>query len=343
MNWKYGAIATVVIGGAFAWYLLRPSPPDSLLEAVRNHPEVFPAGYRIVMPLTAASRLGQGVRQPPAELPAADYTVTDDLPCFFISPKTSASLDELRVSYSDSRSLNVDAEANHVSASAGLALSKDSTAEMVLSGLRAEHGIGWPNLNGCRFDSARKEYSVVTGQLIAQTVTFTTSTASTGEGNAAAGGAATPSGEVSTGWKSSENGRSTGADIVISAVVSPVQVETIEEVHEFGTTPQPSSTFPFPNGFDGSITLDEFDASTMRVKYRVTVPVNATKAPTEGLNVCETATPLERRVGERCDFWLPPGNVLVSATWVIEGTGAGRQLVLRTRAYRTTFPPTMGR
>ena len=325
-------IALLMLAGYSFWR----RPPKSLVEAARLYPEVFPSGYRVVLPLSAASRLGQREADSPAGASKAEYVVTSDVPCFFISPTAKDSLTEISVRYSDQRSFAL--EAKQVAQSAGLTLSDEASAEMVLKNLRVETAIGWPNLNGpCVFDAETSEHRVITSQVVADTVEFKMSGAAGASGT---GSVAQAEASVSTTgtWKSTTARSASGRQVVISAAFSTVRVATTSVSLGLGGTPQIGRSFDFPAGFDGNLVLEDFDAGTRRVRFQVSVPANASQAAPSGLETCSPGKTLELEVGRRCSFWLPPGNALLAVSWEIDSSAAAPQLVLRMRGYKTTFP-----
>lgn len=320
-------------------YIFWPHPPTTLIEAVRDHAELFPAQYRVVLPLSATSRLGYSEAALTQRLPAADYMVASDAPCFFVRATTADSLTELRVKYGDRRSVTANLEAKNVASAAGLSLTDDEAAEMVLSNLRLERAVGWPNLNGpCTFTNEKTVHTVVTSQLVAKSVTLSTSRTSTAQGSTSTNASQAPATASTTvGWSATSARNATGNDIVLTAILTPVTVTTTSITQTLGATPEVGRVWPFPPGLDGGISIDAFDAGEKRVSYRVSVPGNATEQPPPGVQVCPTGQRIDKGFGERCDFLLPPGSALLSVTWDVEQRDGVPQLRLGLKGYKTTF------
>ena len=120
-------------------------------------------------------------------------------------------------------------------------------------------------------------------------------------------------------------------------MLTPVTVTTSSTTLPLGATPQIGKVWPFPPGLDGGVVVDDFDAGARRVSYRVSVPGNATEPAPPGVQLCPTGERIERGLGERCDFLLPPGSALLSVTWDVEEIDGRPQLRLELKGYKTTF------
>jgi hypothetical protein len=334
------AVLVLAVLAILGYFLIPSRTPQTLVAAIRSHPEAFPGAYRVVLPLSAATRLGYGERATPANLPAADYVTTADAPCFFISPKQDSSLSELNVAYGDSRTVSANAEAEAAAASGGLSLRKEDSATLKLIDLRVESGVGWPNLNGpCKFGDTTKVHDIVTSQVVARNVSLSMSRTSTSEGSASAGASAgaPASAKTKAGWNTTTDRSASGQDIVLSVAFTPVTVEVTTADRDLGTTPEIGKVWPLPAGFDATLVIDSFDAAAKTLRFETSLPVDKTQQAPPELKVCASGTAIDLAAGRRCDFWLPPGTALVSVQWGVETRDGAPHLILKTRGYRTSF------
>jgi hypothetical protein len=311
--------------------LLAGCTPSTLSQAILKQEDQFPTPQYVMLPPGASSKLGM---RPAAALGGDRRTTVEATSCFFVAPTTAESLGELDVTYSSSAELK--AEMGAAAASAGVDVKSDDKATLVLSKLLIRSGLGVPNGNGpCGSFDATTTLTVVTSEVVASSVSFDLgrNLAVTANGRVGMGRAPSPTGSGDLGWSQSTSTKLQGQNIVISGQFARVTATVADAgPYDLGTTP-PHETRGFPKGFDGNITIESYSDSEGILTYRASVPLGMSQSPPQGMQTCAAGTSISSKQGDRCYFWLSPGNSAVAVWW----ERASDRITLHVRGYRTDF------
>jgi len=332
----------LAISVPLVFYVLRPRSPRTIAEALARHPEQFPEPQIVLLPLSSEERIGRRI----PDLDEKRHTGhTDPASCFFVRRVESPGLSRLDVEYRDEASMRLELQGGL--SQFGVGTSDQGLATLGIEGVRIVSGVGIPNPNGpCGSFENTTTLKVVTSEIVATRLVLkmkhVTSGKAQGSSSATSDGGAdgSPSGSSGSEWTASSESTVEGANVVLSGFLTDVTVTvSIPPPKNLGTTPHVGDVVPFPTGFDGSITVGEYDDPTQRLSLSANTLLFSKEisSTTETYQTCsDEKTALTP--GKRCLYWLKPGNAAVAAWWEPRRRADDvTEIWLVTKGYRTNF------
>jgi len=325
------AICCLIVGTAVTAFTLRPRSPATIAEALTSIPEQFPQPQTILVPLSSDNRLG---RRLSVDAATARTGTTDPASCFYVVATEAAGLSRFHIKYSDEGSMRL--ELGSIIDAFGIKTQGDGHATLIVEGVRLMSAIGIPNPNGpCGSFEQPTTLRVVTSQVVAERIRLTTQS-NQGQEIAAQEGRTKSQAQ----WSSTSDGSVEGRDIVLSGSTSEVRVTVMGPLStDLGPTPQIGRVIQFPSGFDGSVTITGYNDPSQVLTVRADVILYAELPTSAEHRRCTAGSEEPLKPGQRCYFWLNPGNAAIAVSWEpkVDPSDGVVSIVLVMKSYRTNF------